>query len=378
MANSRQHGAFGLLRKSIGSLVYSKSKDGSGKTIQVVRSKPTSVTNPNTVNQILQRAKIKPASRFYAAMVGILDHSWQGVEYGNASRSYFMSKALSQVGPYIPKSVTEMIPAEYPVSEGSMAKLTASPVSLEGASIAGSALTQANVDALIDAGLPAGAQLTVIAFYRTTSGAYDFAYGRIINEAGQMFAWTKSTAANMTVEVVNGVIAIPVANGAATVAVAAIASQYKNGVWERSTQSLVLTDAFRDGLYDNQALELTVASYQGAVDLNKINSAWYLNLASGQPFPGQLYIADTYLSDEAETKVPIPFGRQVAADGSLLRNVVFTDDGTATGKLIKLVNDSFVQGTAEETTYVTRDPGSKYYGYTTEMWLDVYATQLGF
>lgn len=377
MANSRQHGAFGLLRKSIGSLVYSKSKDGAGKTIQVVRSKPTSVANPNTVNQILQRSKISPASRFYSALAEILDHSWQGVEYGAASRTYFMSKALSLVGPYIPRSVTEMIPAEYPVSEGSMAHLNASPVDGAGANIAATALTQANVDALVAAGLPAGAQLTIIGFYRTAAGGYDFAYGRVINEVGQLFAWTKSTAANMTVSVGNGVISIPVANGTATVAVAAIASQLRNGTWERSTQSLVLTDAFREGLYDNDALELTVASYQGSVDINRINSAWYLNLASGQPWPGMLYIQDAYLSEDAEAAVPIPLGRQLDESGSLLRNVVFTDDGTAAGKLKIVQNNQIVDGTAEQTAFVIGS-SSKYYGYKTEMWLDVYATQLGF
>lgn len=378
MANSRQYGAFGLLRKSIGSLVYSKSKDGNGKTIQVVRSKPTSVANPNTVNQILQRAKISPASRFYNAMVEILDHSWQGVEYGAASRQHFLSLALSQDGPYIPKGVTEVIPAAYPVSEGSMAKLVASPVAGTGAEFQTAALTQATVDLLVAAGLPLGAQLTVVGFYKTVSGGYDFAYGRVVNEVGQLFEFTKTTAANMAVSVAaDGVIRITTANGSATVAVAAIASQLHNGTWERSSQWLELTDAMREGLYDNEAMQITISSYASNEDINRLNSAWYLNLANGQPFSGQLFVANEYLSDEAESKTEFPLGRLILPDGGT-RIVYFTDDGTAAGKLKIIVDGAIVDGTAEQAAYLAGDPGSRYYGARPEMWLNVYATQLGF
>lgn len=377
MANSRQYGAFGLLRKSIGSLVYSKSKDGKGKTIQVVRSKPTTVANPNTVNQILQRAKISPASRFFNAMAEILDHSWQGVEYGAASRLHFMSLALSQDGPYIPRGITEVIPAQYPVSEGSMAKLIASPVAGAGAEFQTAPLTQATVDLLIAAGLPQGAQLTVIGFYKTASGGYDYAYGRIINEVGQLFEFTKTTAANMAVSVASdGVIRITTANGAATVAVAAIASQLHNGTWERSSQWLVLTDAMYEGLYDNEAMMITISSYESAEDINRLNSAWYLNLANGQPFAGQLFVDSVYLSDEAETKTDVPLGRIISPSGGATI-VFFTDDGTAAGKLKIIQDGQIVDGTAEQAAYIA-SADSKYYGAKPEMWLNVYATQLGF
>lgn len=375
MANSRQYGAYGLLRKSIGSLVYSKSKDGNGKTIQVVRSKPTSVSNPNTVNQILQRCKISPASRFYNALAEILDHSWQGIEYGAQSRQHFMSIALSQSGPYIPKGITELIPAEYPVSEGTMAKLIASPVAGQGAAIQTSPLTQETVTLLVSAGLPEGAQLTVIGFYKTASGGYDFAYGRVINEVGQLFEFTKTTAANMSVTVdANGTIRIPTANGSATVAVAAIASQLHNGSWERSSQWLVLTEAMHEGLYDNEAMEITLSSYESLEDINKLNSAWYLNLANGQPFSGQLFVAN-FTFEEATEASQVPMGRLVTNNGTKI--VYFTDDGTAAGKLKLIVNGQVVDGTAAQAAEIS-GTGSRYYGAQPEMWLAVYATQLGF
>lgn len=379
MANSKQYGAFGLLRKSIGSVTYSKSKDGKGNTIQVARSKPTSVANPNTVNQILQRCKISPASRFYAAMEGILDHSWEGVPYMQTSRQYFMSKALKLAGPYIPKSITEVIPADYPVSEGTLPNLVVSPVAGSGSSMAATALTAEQVTALIAAGVPEGAQLTIIAWFKTASGSYDFAYGRIINGVGNLFAWTKSTAANMTVELDSGVFRISQANGLATVAVAAICSKLENGTWKRSTQNLVLTDTFHDGLYNTAARQLTIESYLNSGDINKLNSAWYLNLANGQPFPGQLYVEENVALDDDDpaTTGNVVMGGLIEAGSDFPYPVIFTDDGTAAGKLKLVSNGEVIDGTAAQTAYVL-SMDSKLYGSKVMQWLDVYATQMGF
>lgn len=378
MANSRQAGVFGLLRKSVGSVTYSKGKDGKGKTIQIVRSKPTVVANPNTVGQILQRCKISPATRFYNAMVEILDHSWEGIAYERQSRQHFMELALKMQGPFIPKSVTEVIPADYPVSEGSIPSIIASPVAAEGTSLAAAALTAENVAALIAAGVPENAQLTIIAWFKTASGSYDFAYGRIINAVGNIFAWTKSTAANMTVTLASGVFHISYANGRDTVAVAAIVSKLENDVWKRSTQNLVLDDDFETGLYDAAARQLTIESYMSGGDINKINSAWYLNLANGQPWPGQLWVQNHVALDSAETPQygNVVMGTLATQDGGMTETI-FTDDGTAAGKLIMVANGQIVEGTAAQTAYVLSLDG-RLYGSRVNQWMDVYATQLGF
>ena len=380
MANSRTYGAFGLLKKSIGSVVYSRGKDGAGRTIQIVRGKPTVVANPRTVAQILQRAKIKPAQRFYNALYEILDHSWQGVQYGTPSKNYFLSKALSQSGPYIPKSVTQMIPAAYPISEGSIASIIASPVAAAAAetNVALQALTldAAAVQKLIAAGVPEVAQLTIIAFYRRQSGEYAYAYGRLINSVGSLFEWTGSTAANMTVTLVptSSTFHISAANGLATVAVAAIVSKLNNGTWERSTQELILTEDLQNGLYGPEAQQLTIESYGDVVDVNKLNSAWYLNLANGQAWPGEIFVARESLVDGGEEK-NIVLGKIVQPSGSI-RYVCFTSDGTANGKLIEVVNGNVVVSTDD----VPADTGIWRYGPISQfdLWLTVYATQLGF
>lgn len=378
MASSKQFGVFGLLRKSVGSVTYSKSKDGKGKTIQVVRAKPTSVENPNTIGQILQRCKISPAAKFYTAMEVLLNHSWEGVAYEQPSRQYFMSKALKMAGPFIPRSIEEVVPADYPVSEGTLASITASPVAAEGQAIAASALSAENVAALVAAGVPEGAQLTIIAWYKTVSGSYDFAYGRIINAVGNMFAWTGSTAAGMTVTLASNVFHISFAKERPTVAVAAIVSKEENGSWKRSTQNLVLTDDFRSGLYDSAARQLTIESYGDVADINRINNAWYLNLANGQPWPGQLWVENNVPleADPGDASGNVVMGTMARQDGQIVETL-FTDDGTAAGKLILVADGQVVEGTAEQTAFVLSTDG-RLYGSRVSQWMDVYATQLGF
>lgn len=380
MANSRVHGAFGLLKNSIGSLVYSRGKDGAGKTIQIVRQKPTEVYNPRTVGQILQRAKIKPAQRFYNALVEILDHSWQGVTYGTPSRNYFLSKALALTGPYIPKSVTQMIPAKYPVSEGSIASILVDPTAAEAAAtnVALQALTldAAAVQKLVAAGVAEGAQLTVIAFYKRQSGEYAYAYGRLINSVGSLFDWQGSTAANMTVTLVPATskFHISAANGQATVAVAAIVSKLNGSTWERSTQEMVLTETMEEGLYNESAKELTIESYGDVVDVNRLNSAWYLNLANGQAWPGQIMYRNMSVDANA-TKEVVVYGQIVQPSGTI-KQYVFTDNGAANGHLINLVNGQCV--VSENTAEFLISADGYLYMAAPELWLNVYATQLGF
>ena len=374
MANSKQFGAFGLLRKSIGSVTYSKGKDSKGKTIQIAKAKPTSVLNPNTANQILQRCKIKPAQRFYTALSMILDHSFEGVAYGNESRIKFMSEALKLSGPYIPKGVTAVIPADYKVSEGSMDVISVQPTAIASSTAIQALTLDANaVAALVAANVPQGAQLTIIAFYKEAgTNNYKFAYGRLINEVGNIFAWTGSTAANMAVGVKDGKIAVTTANGQATVAVAAIASQLVDGTWKRSTQSMVLTDEYREGLYNQTSVSLVLSSYKESANGNAINSAWYLNLANGQPFPGSLEVSEEFVSENDTARVI--GGVLLPPNGGSIKFVCFTDDGTSTGKL-KIVSDQgeIVDGTAAMTAYVLENTYDD-----VALWVDTYATQLGF
>ena len=117
MAKSKSF--FGLRKGSTKSMTFS-TLNGQ----QVTKDRVSEVRNPKTSGQAVQRMKLAPAQKFYEAFEGILNHSWQGVEYGNKSRQKFMAEALKQNGgPYVVKGYPSLVPATYPLASGSLAKV---------------------------------------------------------------------------------------------------------------------------------------------------------------------------------------------------------------------------------------------------------------
>lgn len=68
------------------------AKGAQGQTIQRELVKPS---NPMTEGQATQRMKMAGLCNFYRGLSGILDHSFEGIKYGNDSRMYFMKLGLA-------------------------------------------------------------------------------------------------------------------------------------------------------------------------------------------------------------------------------------------------------------------------------------------
>ena len=114
MAKSKSF--FGLRRGSTKSHTFSVL-DGQ----QITKERVTSVKNPKTAGQSAQRMKLAPAQQFYGALNDVLDHSFQGVQYGEKSRQRFMSLAMKQNGgPYVVKDYKQLVPGSYTVSTGNL------------------------------------------------------------------------------------------------------------------------------------------------------------------------------------------------------------------------------------------------------------------
>ena len=117
MAKSKSF--FGLRKGSTKSMTFS-TLNGQ----QVTKDRVSEVRNPKTSGQAVQRMKLAPAQKFYEAFADILNHSWQGVEFGNKSRQKFMAEALKQNGgPYVVKGYPSLVPGTYPVASGSLTKV---------------------------------------------------------------------------------------------------------------------------------------------------------------------------------------------------------------------------------------------------------------
>ena len=123
----------GTSRGKLGNMVLARRN---GKEIQ--RAYISQVANPKSIGQQYQRMVFATGSAAMKALSGIVDHSFEGIKYGQDSRSYFMSETLKMlrskmrysatpgtpqaryVGAYNIKGAGVYVPNAYKVAEGSL------------------------------------------------------------------------------------------------------------------------------------------------------------------------------------------------------------------------------------------------------------------
>lgn len=117
MAKSKSF--FGLRTGSTKSLTFSVYRG-----TQVTKDRVTRVANPRTVAQMQQRSKVPVVAAARVALAGLVDHSFEGVPYGQASLQKFSSLNLANgaliVASYPPNGVSNMGCADFIVSHGSL------------------------------------------------------------------------------------------------------------------------------------------------------------------------------------------------------------------------------------------------------------------
>lgn len=396
MGKSKKGGVFGYLRGRVGDVSYSilsAKRSKSGKKEQIVRILPDSVENPNSVGQILQRMKVKPAAKFYAALETILSNAFEGVAYGEASRRYFMKKAMEMVGgPYIPKGVDRFIPAEYIMSEGSLYSFplvrsqasdlnlhTSLTVAYEGG---GTYTQQALADAL---GVSVNTQISII-IVNNENGIFVPHYAGfderitiadlpsealVINDQPQY--------GNAAIQVANlGIAGLTMTNWVAACVILSI--QDASGAWLRSTQNMVLNTQMYSDLYSTDAQNAAIASYQDTVANNALTNPWYLNLGMNQAFDGRIIVG-------VPSDMPLPvenaFARNCVigeivnrGDGYIsIERCVFATDTTDNGLII--IVDGSVAKTDPALTVAAYRQALGANAYTVKTWLNSYAAQAG-
>ena len=369
MATSNTGGAFGFLRKSIGGVVYSVSTASiKGIKKQVARTKPTSVRNPKTISQIVQRMKVVPAQLFYQAFEKAagsvennpLSHSFQGIAYGNKNKLRFMQLAM-QGDPkaYVPKGINFAVPGVYQVSEGSLPSIPWRGISKgEGTSMlpaleVGAQMTSNHVEVLTGYGVQVGDQITVLALMENGLGQYDAIIGRII--VGVNNAWELNDDISDFGVNVDGLVI----DNDSLAAISFIVSRgTSSSTAKRSTESMFITPKFQS-LMSPEAYDAAVDSYITGVAYNSLNSDWYLNQGSTQAFNGQVYSQQlTLAAGEGVDEFTGTFllGRQVAGSG--MRNVIFTSDGTSAGTAYALINGEWTTAAAYTAARVAAAMGN--------------------
>lgn len=331
MAISNTGGAFGFLRKSIGGVVYSVSTASiKGIKKQVARSKPTSVRNPKTISQIVQRMKVVPAQKFYEAFEKAagsvennpLSHSFQGVAYGNKNKLRFMQLAM-QGDPkaYVPKGVTFPVPGVYQVSEGSLPNLPSGNTSDPDAVNLLDTSTQIDANQLqnlLALGCQAGDQITFVGLY-DNNGVYEASIARIIIGLANDWEWLKGQDEMGATALMSDGIDFEGAGGNPACA-AFILSRGTSSNAKRSSAFMTIAPAYQT-LMSPEAYDAAVDSYITGITYNSLNSDWYLNQGGSQSFNGEIFtLAVPQTQDESQT-CDIMLGRRL--NGGQLEYVVF-------------------------------------------------------
>ena len=369
MATSNTGGAFGFLRKSIASIVYSVSTASiQGIKKQVARSKPTSVRNPKTISQIVQRMKVVPAQLFYQAFEKAagsvennpLSHSFQGIAYGNKNKLRFMQLAMQgEPKAYVPKGINFPVPGVYQVSEGSLQSLPSGISSGDGTFLCGvgSDVQQNDIDALQNFGVQVGDQITCVALKANDNGTYEAKIARVILTLGAVWEVLGGSTGFADLALYDDGIYFE--DATLTACAAFIVSRgTSSATAKRSTAFMTLNPDYAS-LMSPEAYDAAVDSYVTGVAYNSLNSDWYLNQGTTQAFNGQVYSQQLTLAAGQgvdEFTGTFLLGRQV--QGSAMKNVIFTSDGTSAGTAYALINGEWTTAAAYTAARVAAAMGN--------------------
>lgn len=279
-----------VMRGKVGNVVGYALKNSNNKEKQAFRAYVAQVSNPRTELQAIQRLKMSPAVNFYRQLSRILDNAWQGQRYGNLSRQYFMSQALSQTTgiPFIVKDDKRFYPGEYPVAQGSLVRINI-------ASIAADTLTTSLVSPGISGtwgefsqglvnrnfGVVDGDKLTFIFVGTNALGEYLPAYSYVILDttsetpaaeivASSNMTFTGAAGEALGVSVINAVSGIV----AGAVILSRLDQSGSSPKWLRSNSAMFCSEAYKEVMMSAAAYQAAVASY---MDSNAFSSDWYLN-----------------------------------------------------------------------------------------------------
>lgn len=180
----------GHARGKVGDLVFSRSN---GK--QVVRARAAVVRNPQTDAQMIQRILLATVAQAYSRFSAITDHSFEGIQPGQRSMSYFLRTnigrlrsligdtvaaggSLDDVFAFTPVGSNEYAANSFIISKGQLPEVS---VLFSGSVAALMPLAENTYQGVLDAyGLQRGDQLTFISTQGTTGSNTTFQFARVI------------------------------------------------------------------------------------------------------------------------------------------------------------------------------------------------------
>lgn len=319
----------GHARGKVGSLVFSRSN---GK--QITRARAEVVKNPQTEAQMIQRIILNTVAQAYSNMSVITDHSFEGVQKGQKSMSYFMQKNMDALRKKIANeiaaggdlnNVTAFVPVGsniFAINDFEIAKGTLPQVGIILNGIASTkaaiALSANTYQAVIDQyGLERGDQLTFVTTQGTTPENTKFYFVRVILDPQD----SNGDAASLNSAFIdNGHINLPnprnegeftalefstdkvlfgfssqVLTGAAVI----VSRKNNDGTWKRSNATLTTDDSRLAGLFPSmqECLDMMLTGDVQTLSARYLNNAGTGRVAGN----GVNELAATFYVDSALT-----------------------------------------------------------------------------
>ena len=108
-------------RGKIGNAIYYLTKNRAGRYEQTVKGYQPVVANPQTYAQALARVPVGPTQRICSALLPIVQRGFEGIAYGEASKSEFLSFNLKNFrGPFMVRGSVEVPPGPMLIAKGSL------------------------------------------------------------------------------------------------------------------------------------------------------------------------------------------------------------------------------------------------------------------
>ena len=380
------HGALGRVKGSVGNTTYRRIYGVANAS--AVYDKVLEVANPRTGNQIIQRAKMAPAQKFYEAFKSVLDHSRQGLQAGEITRRAFMSDVMKMRNgfPFVTKSFGGLVAGEYPVSKGTMPEIlvreffTLSSDMSEAAvefDLASNLVGEDNVD-VISANLleknperlQAGDELTFL-FIATDDyygkEAYPIVISLVLDNNSTEKVQAEFGSQDNALKVVPKTID---PEGMDIVAAACIHSRKVGESWVYSRTTMNTLFDYWIEWQDATAYNAMMQSY-GAAGYNSANSTKILKQATNQPFNGSIRTGHWYSTETGEDIIYRFYMRQIV-DASKTAQT-YTGVFVLDGGLVNEKGETIYVGEGDKKTKLT--PGMIGWTGPTKEWLPEYQQQ---
>ena len=345
------HGPLGRVKGSVGNVTYRRIYGVANAS--AMYDKVLEVANPKTANQIVQRAKMQPAQKFYEAFKSVLNHCLQGRQAGEITRRAWMSMHMQSSfrrSAFVPKGWEGIVASPYVVSKGILPTIgpaifedegleydvptfglmyNSGSVEVRSADVMSAALLAQNPDRL-----QVGDELTFMFLVTddyTGSEAYPLVVSLVIdpntggeiplkmggNQSGSMFAQPLAMDIDTYV----------------CVAAACIHSRKVGDSWQYSSETMSPLVDYIVEWNNSRAYNNMMASY-GAEGYNSTNGRRVLQQATNQAYNGKIVKLSALTS-----------GQDITYLGSVRENIdaakvadyvvgLFTSDGTSGGNLI--------------------------------------------